>query len=88
MATSGEFLVAAVRERWKAGADMVSVWLAGAKGSAPSGRNREGLSTVAALAGGPSRSSCEAPVMGVEPRGRLVHGWFGWPTGRWPAGAQ
>jgi hypothetical protein len=76
------------RERWKAGADMVSVWLAGAIGSSPSGRNREGLSTVAALAGGPSRSSWEAPVMGVEPRGRLVHGWFWWPTGRWPGGAR
>jgi hypothetical protein len=74
-------------ERWKAGADMVSVWLAGATGSAPSGRNREGLSTVAALAGGPSRSSWEASVMGVEPRGRLVHGWFGWPPGRWSEGA-
>jgi hypothetical protein len=40
------------RERWKADADMVSVWLAGAIGSPPSGRNREGLSTVAAPAGG------------------------------------
>ncbi len=76
------------RERWKAGADMVSVWLAGAIGSAPSGRNREGLSTVAVLAGGPSRSSREAPVMGVEPRGRLVHGWFRWPTGLWSGGAR
>jgi hypothetical protein len=76
------------RERWKVGADMVSVWLAGATGSAPSGRNREGLSTVAARAGGPSRSSREAPVMGVEPRGRLVHGWFRWPTGRWSGGAR
>ena len=76
------------RERWKADADIVPVWLAGAIGSPPSGRNREGLSTVAAPAGGPSRSSDDAPVMGVEPRGRLVHGWFGWPTGRWPGGAQ
>ena len=76
------------RERWKADADIVSVWLAGAIGSPPSGRNREGLSTVAASAGGPSRSSGDAPVMGVEPRGRLVRGWFGWPTGRWSGGAQ
>ena len=76
------------RERWKAGADMVSVWLAGATGSSPSGRNREGLSTVAAPAGGPSRSSCETPVMGVEPRRRLVRGWFRWPTGRWSGGAR
>jgi hypothetical protein len=76
------------RERWKVGADMVSVWLAGAIGSASSGGNREGLSTVAVLAGGPSRSSVEALVMGVEPRGRLVHGWFRWPTGRWSGGAR
>ena len=76
------------RERWKADVDIVSVWLAEAIGSPPSGRNREGLSTVAAIAGGPSRSSGEAPVMGVEPRGRLVHGWFRWPTGRWSGGAQ
>jgi hypothetical protein len=76
------------RERWKAGADIVSAWLAGAIGSPPSGSNREGLSTVAALAGGPFRSSCEAPVMGVEPRGRLVRGWFRWPTGRWSGGAR
>ncbi len=76
------------RERWKVGADMSSVWLAGAIGSPPSGRNREGLSTVAALAGGPSRSSCEAPVMGVEPRGWLVQGWFRWPTGLWSEGAR
>ena len=76
------------RERWKAGAVMALAWLAGATGSAPSGGNREGLSTVAAPAGGPSRSSWEAPVMGVEPRRRLVHGWFVWPTGRWSGGAQ
>jgi hypothetical protein len=76
------------RERWKAGADMSSVWLAGAIGSPPSGRSREGLSTVAAPAGGPSRSSYEAPVMGVEPRGWLVQGWFRWPTGLWSGGAR
>ena len=76
------------RERWNVGADMSSVWLAGAIGSPPSGRNREGLSTVAALAGGPSRSSCEAPVMGVEPRGWLVQGRFRWPTGLWSEGAR
>ena len=75
-------------ERWKVDADMVSVWLAETIGSPPSGRNRKGLSTVAASAGGPSRSSWEAPVMGVEPRGRLVRGWFRWPTGRWSEGAR
>jgi len=76
------------RERWKADADNALAWLAGARGSALCGRNRVGLSTVAAPAGGPSRSSVEAPVMGVERRGRLVHGWFLWPIGRWPGGAQ
>jgi len=76
------------RERWKAGADMSSVWLAGVIGSPPGGRYREGLSTVAARAGGPSRSSCEALVMGVEPRGWLVQGWFRWTTGLWSGGAR
>ena len=76
------------RERWKADAEMSPVRWAGAIGSPPSGRNREGLSTVAASAGGPSRSSGDASVMGAEPRGRLVRGWFGWPTGRRSGGAQ
>ena len=44
---------------------------AGARGSAPSGGNREALSTVTAPAGGPARSSAETPVMGAERRGRL-----------------
>ena len=35
-------------------------------------QNREELSTVAGRAGGPVRSSDEAPVMGVERRGRLI----------------
>jgi hypothetical protein len=35
-------------------------------------RKPEVLSTVATLAGGPARSSGEAPVMGVERRGRLI----------------
>lgn len=35
-------------------------------------REPEALSTDAALAGGPARSSGEAPVMGVERRGRLI----------------
>src|SRR5258708_2641976 len=47
---------------------------AGARGSVPSGRNREGLSTVAALAFGPAHSSEEAPVIGVERRVRAVRG--------------
>jgi hypothetical protein len=33
---------------------------------------REALSTVAWPAGGPTRSSAEAPVTGVERRGRLI----------------
>ena len=76
------------RERWKVDTDMASGWLAGAIGSPPSGSNREGLSTVAVSAGGPSHSSWEAPVMGVEPRGRLVHGWSRWATGRWSGGVR
>ena len=36
----------------------------------------EALSTVAARAGGPVRISDEAPVMGVERRGRLICGLF------------
>ena len=46
-----------------------------ARGSALSGRNREALSTVAAAAGGPARSSGEALVIGAEQRGRLIY-WF------------
>jgi hypothetical protein len=65
------------RERGKASADTVLPgWSGGAAGSAPGGRNREELSTVAEFAGGPSRSSCEAPVIGVEPRGRLIREGF------------
>ena len=46
-----------------------------ARGSAPGGRNRKALSTVAASAGGPARSSGEALVIGAERRGRLIY-WF------------
>jgi hypothetical protein len=41
-------------------------------GSAPSSGNCEGLSTGAGHRGGPSRSSGEGPVMGLERRGRVV----------------
>lgn len=64
------------RERGKAGADTVlaGVWL-GREGA--SDRQKPGgLSTVVAPAGGPSRSSDEAPVMGVERRGRLIREGF------------
>src|SRR5580700_10612838 len=54
---------------------------AGARGSAPSRRNGEVLSTVAARAGGPARSSGEAPVMGAERRGRLIWTLFARATG-------
>jgi hypothetical protein len=45
---------------------------AGSRGSAPGSRNCEALSTDAGRAGGPARSSGEAPVMGVERRGRTI----------------
>lgn len=64
------------RERGKANADTVPSRVGGSRGRAPGGRNREELSTVAAFAGGPSRSSGEAPVMGVERRGRLIRKGF------------
>src|SRR5258705_7339102 len=52
----------------------------------PKRQNRKGLSTVAGHAGGPARSSEEAPVTGVERRGRVIRGWFVWSTGK-PGGA-
>jgi hypothetical protein len=61
-------------------------WSGSARGSAPGGGNREALSTVAALAGGPARSSDEAPVIGVERRGRLICAAFAEATGRCPGG--
>src|SRR5258708_21417454 len=41
----------------------------------------EALSTVAARAGGPARSSGERPVMGVERTARLICGLFARATG-------
>ena len=58
------------REREKACVDTAAVVVA--RGSTPSSRNCEALSTVAARAGGPARSSGEASVMGAERRGRTV----------------
>ena len=43
-----------------------------ARARPPSGRNREGLSSDAGDRGGPSRSSGEGPVIGLERRGRVV----------------
>src|SRR6185437_16391103 len=55
-----------------------------ARGSAPGGRNRKALSTVAASAGGPARSSGEALVIGAERRGRLIWACSHEQPGRWP----
>ena len=59
-------------ERVKACPDTAAVPFA-ARGRPPSGRIREGLSTVAGCAGGPARSSCEArayrSVGGAKGRG-------------------
>jgi hypothetical protein len=44
------------------------------RGRSPSRRNGEVLSTDAGWVGGLARSSEEAPVMGVERRGRVVRG--------------
>jgi hypothetical protein len=49
--------------------------------AAPGGGNREALSTVAAPAGGPARSSGEASVMDVERRGRIICDLFARATG-------
>src|ERR1019366_7458961 len=60
----------------------VRMMAAGARGRALSGRNREALSTDAANAGGPARSSDETPVMGAERRGRLICGLLSRATRR------
>lgn len=52
-----------------------------ARGSTPSRRNGEALSTVAVRAGGPARSSGEARVMRGERRGRLICDLFARATG-------
>ena len=57
-------------ERGKVRADTAACWQR--EGARSSGMTREALSTEAACAGGPARSSNEAPVMGVERRGRAI----------------
>jgi hypothetical protein len=57
------------------------------RGSALGGGNREALSTDAARAGGPARSSDEALVIGVERRGRLIDDLFARTTGSSPGGS-
>jgi hypothetical protein len=57
------------------------------EGRAPSSGHCEGLSTDARQGGGPPRSSGEAPVMGVERRGRVVLVLFGGQP-EFPGGAR
>ena len=56
----------------KAGVGTVAACRLVGGGRASSGRNRERQSTDPEHGGGPSRSSAEAPVMGVERRGRVI----------------
>jgi hypothetical protein len=45
-------------------------------GRIPSGRSREDKSTDARRRGGPSGSSVEGPVMGLERSGRVIQAWL------------
>ena len=74
-------------ERGKAHADTAALpWVfvsgLGREGARTSGMTREALSTEAACAGGPARSSADPAVMAGERRGRVIRGWFVWSTGR------
>jgi hypothetical protein len=64
-------------EREKAVPDTAAPQFGGARGSVPSGGNREGQSTDAGDAGGLTRSSCEVPAghggSGAKGSG---HPWF------------
>src|SRR5262249_7380224 len=75
---------ACVRKQGEARAGTAAVMERDARGSPPSGRNREALSTVAARAGGPACSSAEARVMRAERRGRLICDLFARATGAMP----
>ena len=70
-------------ERAKASPDTV-VGIPAARGRAPSGRIREGQSTVAGRAGGLARSSCEASAYrsGGGAKGRGRPGWWMRSTAR------
>ena len=59
-------------EREKAGSDTARSGLRAGEREKP--ERCMGVSTVAGSAGGPARSSGEAPVMGVERRGRVICG--------------
>ncbi len=76
------------RERWKAGED--KIWPRKRLGDREylKRQNRERPSTVASPAGGPSRSSCEGPVIGLEPRGRLIWEVFCEQPAGWLEGVQ
>jgi len=75
-------------ERGKADADTAALFLAPGpgvgwwEGARISGMTLEALSTGAACAGGPARSSGEPAVMAGERRGRVICGWFVWSTGK------
>jgi hypothetical protein len=69
-------------ERGKACHDTAAPVVGGER-ERPEGWKPEGLSTVAWRAGGPARSSGEAPVMGVERRGRLIDELLTRATGAW-----
>jgi hypothetical protein len=75
-------------ERWKAGEDMA--WRREWPGEREYLKrwNRERPSTDASFAGGPSRSSCEGPVIGLEPRGRLIWEVFCEQPAGWLEGVQ
>ena len=72
-------------EREKACLD-TAVGVVAVRGSASSSRNCEALSTVARRAGGPVRSSGEAPVIGVERRDRTIRAAYS-ANRRRPGGA-
>jgi hypothetical protein len=63
-------------ERGKAHADAAALLVGWREGARTSGVTREALSTEAACAGGPARSSGEPAVMAGERRGRVICGWF------------
>jgi hypothetical protein len=72
---------------WNAGrrVPVLCLAFAGSRGSAPSGGNREALSTVTASAGGPVRSnSCN----GGGAKGPAHLGLFAWATGLYGLGGD
>ena len=74
-----------LRGTWEGGSGQVGVGCV-ERGGAPSGRNREELSTVAGRAFGLAHSSDEALVIGVERRGQVVRDQVVRSTGCCPGG--